>query len=177
MDAVRAELAAEESAPAAPVGCGIPSVKAGSSVTTKPRSPGSTFDRWGRRVGTRGVVLTAPQTSTGGDVVSVRLEDGSVLPYPVDSLETEVPAAEVAVSITGLSGSPARVAAELRQLAEKVESGWLGTSSARGCDVAVARVSSELCACKVPSRYTTHAAGPCWACGRHVPARSGPGGA
>lgn len=58
-------------------------------VHTRPRAPGSVFDRWGRHVPARGVVLTPPVASTGGDVVSVRLEDGSVLPYGVDDIEPD----------------------------------------------------------------------------------------
>lgn len=77
------------------------------------------------------------------------------------------PAAEIAVSITGLRGSPARVAGELRQLAERVESGWLGTSSASGCDVSVLRP----CSCALPSRGVDPEPGPCRVCGGHVPAR------
>lgn len=131
---------------------------------------------------------TFPYLTAGFLARKALAADGEDHPAPelvgriVDAVQDELAAeeaapAELAVSVSGLRGSPARVAAELRQLAERVESGWLGTSSASGCDVAVARVSSELCACKVPSRYATQAAGPCWACGRHVPARSGPGGA
>lgn len=79
----------------------------------------------------------------GSEVASVELVDRLVDAVRAELAAEETapvgPAAEVAVSITGLRGSRGVVAAELRNLAAQVESGALYTQSANGCDVSVKR--------------------------------------
>jgi hypothetical protein len=74
---------APEQAQAAPAGA----IRKGAVVYTLRRGAVYTSDAWGRRGGAHGEVLTNPEDSICGDVVSVKLGDGSVLPYLVADLE------------------------------------------------------------------------------------------